>query len=345
MKDKLRHINETFFKKYWPDPVWSKVISAGFITVLGSILTTLYVLVKSIYEKVSFRSTTKQLLGYFRDTTEVNNLLMLISILIIGFILFTFVKSYIVDIITNLKSPKVEVKLEPKGIPTITDHSTVFFSHRLAKAFPGQRGLEWYQPKLAVERLKILLEEPLSFNSGGYDCVGDPIWWFRGGSSLFIDKFKSLSKTKVLMGKDELELKRIAVFIGNPYYKSFIYVETKGEKQTGLYNYNKEVINGQIETFGYSCEEFGPLGDKPIRREHYDDGATVLNDKVVDATSAELRVRFLSDYNFLIAAKQSPYNSKRFDRESLVMFNDLLNGKMTTDAFFKYLDTFEKYEN
>jgi hypothetical protein len=345
MKVKLRFIKDTFFTKYWSDPVWSKVISAGIIAVIGSVLTTLYVLVKSIYEKVPFRTTIKQLTDYFRDRTEINNLLIWIAILIIVFTLFSFLKSFIRDLLIKLKSPKVDVKEEPKEIPTIIEHSTVFFSFRLAKAFPGQRGLVWYQPKVAVERLKILLQDPLRFKSVGHDSTSDPIWWFRGGSALFIEKFKALSKTKILIDVYELELKRIAVFISDSYYKSFIYVESKGEKQTGLYNYKTEDIKRHIETFGYSSEEFGLLGKKPIRREQYDDGATILKDKVVDATNAELRVRYLSDYNFILAAKQSPYNSKRFDRETKTMFNNLLNGNMLTDAFFEYVDNFVKYES
>jgi hypothetical protein len=102
----------------------------------------------------------------------------------------------------------------------------------------------------------------------------------------------------------------------------------------------QEDINKHIETFGYSWEEYGLLGKKLIRREEYDDGAIVINGEIVDASNAELRVRYLSDYNFIIAAQQSPYSSNKFERESEDMFNDLLKGKMTAESFFEYLDTF-----
>ncbi|MDI1355374.1 MAG: hypothetical protein PSX36_10670 [bacterium] len=94
-----------------------------------------------------------------------------------------------------------------------------------------------------------------------------------------------------------------------------------------------------------SSEEYGLLGKKPIRREQYDDGATVIKDKVVDATGADLRIRYLSDYNFLIAAKQSPYNSNKFSRESKDFLNDILQGKQTTEKFFEFLETFEKRDD
>jgi hypothetical protein len=43
IKNKLIKLKDTFYQKYWPDPVWSKVISAVIIAIGGTILTTLYV--------------------------------------------------------------------------------------------------------------------------------------------------------------------------------------------------------------------------------------------------------------------------------------------------------------
>lgn len=347
IKQTLIKFKDTFYQKYWTDPVWSKVISAGIIAVVGSVLAAIYVLLKSLYDKVSFKSVAIQVVDYFKLTTEVNNLILWLSLIILAWTVYSFFKSFIKDIISKIRTKTVVESTEkPKEFPTITEHSTVFFSYRLAKAFPGQRGLMWYEPKTAVERFKILFQEPLQFKSEGhYGCMPDPIWWFRGGSALFIDRFKVLSKTKILMGWDELEIKRVAVYISESYYKCFVYVEAKGEKQTGLYNFKPEDIKRHIDTFGYSIEEYGLLGKNPIRREQYDDGATVIKDKVVDATSADLRVRFLSDYNFIIAAKQSPYNSNKFNRESKEYFNDILQGKQTAETFFEFLETFEKRED
>ena len=344
-QQKLIKLKDLFYQKYWPDPVWSKVISAAIITAIGSTFTTIYVLLESLYKKVPFNYVVNQIIEYFKLTTEVNNVILWPSFLILIWVFYSFFKSFIKDIINKIKTKNsvIENIEEPKELPTITEHSTVFFSYRLAKAFPGQRGLVWYETKTAVERFKILFQEPLRFKSeGDYGYMSDPIWWFRGGRSSFIDKFKVLSKTKFLMNRDELEIKRVAVYISDSYYKCFVYVEAKSERQTGLNNFKPEDIKRDIRTFGYSSEEYGLLGKKPIRREQYDDGATVIKDKVVDATSAELRIRFLSDYNFIIAAKQSPYNSDKFDRESMDFFNDILQGKQTTEKFFEFLKTLEK---
>ncbi|MDI1354772.1 MAG: hypothetical protein PSX36_07635 [bacterium] len=257
IKQKTIKLRDTFYQKYWPDPVWSKVISAVIITVVGSILTTIYVILKSLYDKVSFKSVAKQVIDYFKLTTEVNNLILWLSLLILAWVVYSFFKSFIKDVINKIKTKTAAIESveEPNELPTITEHSTVFFSYRLAKAFPGQRGLMWYEAKTAVERFKILFQEPLRFKSEGhYGCMPDPIWWFRGGSALFIDKFKVLSKTKVLMGWDELEIKRVAVYISDSYYKCFVYVEAKAERQTGLYNFKPEDIKRHINTFGYSLE-------------------------------------------------------------------------------------------
>jgi hypothetical protein len=347
IKRKFLKLKDTFYQKYWHDPVWSKVIATGIITIAGSVFSAIYVLIKSLHEKVSFKSAAGQVIDYFKLTTKVNNLLLCLLLLIFFVTVYTFLKSLIADIIKKIttKTAVVENPQEVSELPTITEHSTVFFSDRLAQAFPGQRGLMWYEAKTAVERFRILFQEPLRFKSGGYDCMGDPIWWFRGNSALFIDRFRPLSKTKVLMGHEELELKRIAVYISDLYYKSFVYVEAKGEKQTGLYDFKQEDINRHIDKLGYSYEEYGLLGKKPIKRTQYDDGAAVINGKVVDATKAELRVRFLSAYNFIVAAKQSPYNSTRFQTECNKTFDDILQGKMKVELFFQYLETFKKDED
>ncbi len=343
IKQKLIKLKDTFYQKYWPDPVWSKVISAGIITVVGSILTAIYVLLKSLYDKVSFKTATMQVVDYFKLTTKINNLVLWLSFLMLTWTVYSFLNAFIKNIISKIRAKSVVIKSieEPKEFPTITEHSTVFFSYRLANAFPGQRGLMWYEPKTAVERFKILFQEPLRFKSErDSDCMPDPIWWFRGCSNSCIDEFKVLSKTKILMGRREIEIKRVAVCISDLYYKCFVYVEAKGEKQTGLYSIKPEDIKRGINIFGFSSEEYGLLGKKSIRREQYDDGATIIKDKVVDTTSAELRIRYLSDYNFIIAAKQSPYNSSKFDIESLNYLDDILQGKQTAENLFKFLETF-----
>jgi hypothetical protein len=327
-------------KKYWSDPVWSKVISAIIITIGGTILTSLYILFKSVTEKVAFKYIAIEVFNYFNSKTEINNFVIWIFIVITFWAIIVFFKTVVKKII-NKKNENFEDEI--KQLPRLGESSTVIFSSRLASAFPGHRGLKWYDAKTAVKRLSIVFKEPLDFDPIiGTDAVDDPFWWFRAGRSMYIKQFQTLSKTKILLGIDELEINRIAVSISPFYYKCFIYVETKGEKQIGLYNFTKEDIERKKNTFGYCSEEYALLGKRPITREHYDDGATVIKDDVVETFGSKLRIRYLSEYNFIIAAKQSPFNSKKFDRESYDYFNAILKGEKTSEEFIEILENYER---
>ncbi|WP_264564828.1 hypothetical protein [Flavobacterium sp. N3904] len=339
LKEKFLEAKTILFQKYWVDPVWSKVISA----IIIAIGTALYIIVKSIYNKISFLSTTQQVVSYFQSSTKLNNLVIWISLFIICWALIIFTQSILKKLNTNKE--KTNSTNDAEELPVIYDHSTTFFAYRLASAFPGQRGLEWYDSKTAVNRLKIVFQDPIDFKPNiNSEYVSDPLWWFRGHRSMFIKKFKQLSKTKILLGIDELEINRIAVFVSDSYYKCFIYIETKGEKQIGLYNRTEEEIKNSVGHFGYCWEEYALMGKRPISREHYDDGATIINGKVVETSQTELRVRYLSNYNFLLTAKESPYNSRKFDRESQDYFDKILKDEIAPETFFDYLDTFRKHE-
>lgn len=93
----------------------------------------------------------------------------------------------------------------------------------------------------------------------------------------------------------------------------------------------------QIKDFGYASEEYALLGDVPISRAEFDDGAAVINGKVVDAKGAQVRVRYLSKYNFIIVAKTSPYNSKDCDLISEKYLKGILNGTHNFDDFLSLL--------
>jgi hypothetical protein len=335
-------------KEYWKDPVWSKVIAAGIIFVIGTLLTSLYALFQNIFSKISFIDTFKSI----RDLLTTDITLPLWALVLLGIVFFIITLRPIVslykEIVNKIRKPKA---IKPKHeIPNATEHSTVLFSYRMAKAFPGLRNLSWFnEPSEAIERLQLLLKEPLRFKNGSIECESDPIWWFREHSALFIDKFEKIGCKKVLMNIDQLKIKRIAAFHSNSYYRDFVYVETFGEKQTGLYNITQEEIKRHIENFGYSWEEYGLIKflhfwRKPIRREHYDDGATVIRGKVVDADDAKLRVRYITNYNFIIAAKGSPYNSQKFDRESKRYLDGILTGKIEFKEFFDFMQTLNKNE-
>jgi len=214
-----------------------------------------------------------------------------------------------------------------------------------AGAFSGQRGFKWYESKEAITRLEKFFEPPLQYEVVGKGGILTPIWWFRAGSSMYIDKFKKLSRTKLLIGIREFKIKRIGVFVSGSYYKSFIYIETSGEKQTGVYKLTKEDINRHIDSLGYSFEEYGLFKNKiKLTREEYDDASKLIKGKVVDTFGAELRVRFLSDYNFLIAANGSPFNSRKFDKESSETMNKILKGEINANDFIESLKKYDKIE-
>lgn len=341
-----------FLKNYWKDPVWSKVIAAGIIFVLGSLITTTYAFVKIFYSQTSFKDSLKNILDLLSDGITIPTWVFLLLLILYSMLVLKPFVALIKEVVNKARKSKNKNKKEENKnheLPKATEHSTVLFSYRMAKAFPGIRDVTWFNdPVDAIRRLKILLKEPLRFQSSFRDCELDPIWWFRGGRNLFIDSFKRIGRKTVLMNIDQLRIKRIAAYHGDSYYLDFVYVVTSGENQTGLYKLTKEDIKRQIETFGYSWEEYGLIDyifwKKPIRREDYEDGATVVRGKVKDAGNAKLRVRYISDYNFIIAAKGSPYNSQMFERISKDQLNGILKGNVEPNTFFGLLKSFHKNE-
>jgi len=337
-------------KTYWKDPVWSKVIAAGIIFVLGSISTGLYSIFKNLYSQISFKDTFKGIWDFLIADIVLTRWVLLVFFALYLILILKPLISFIKEVIVKARTHKKKLEKQNTEIPIATEHSTVLFSYRMAKAFPGIRNVTWFNdPIEARKRLEILLKKPLRFQSGSRECESDPIWWFRGGSALYIERFQKIGRKKALMNINQLKIKRIAAYHGDSYYKDFVYVEAEGEKQTGLYELTKEDIKRHIETFGYSWEEYGLIDylffwKKPIRREDYDDGATVIRGKVIDAHDAELRVRYLSDYNFIIAAKGSPYNSHKFDRSSKDYLNGILAGNVQSETFFDFLKIFHKHE-
>lgn len=135
-------------------------------------------------------------------------------------------------------NPKTRAKLY-----TSSEDSHLFFSRRITDAFPGFRGLFWVSsPKVAAERLKIILRNPLNFlvdEDDDFEGKTCPIWWLRAGGSMNIDSFKILKKpncfgfgkTEVLVCEWEYIIDKMAVYY-NPAktYHNFIYIETKKKR-------------------------------------------------------------------------------------------------------------------
>ncbi len=221
----------------------------------------------------------------------------------------------------------IEESIEEKSFDIDTFSSTTpFFEYRISKAFPGIRGLAWFEdPKKAIDRLSILLRHPLNNK-----ILNDPIWYFRGGSCLDIDKYERIADDKCLIGANECKINKLAVYKSSSYYRSFIYVEFKSEEPVGVYAYiNEEYITNRLEYRAYAHEEYAVYKGIPITRMEYDDGATVIDGEVVDLNmEAEVRIRYLSPYNIIICAKFNPFNSQLGDKATQRCLDGMLNGSV-----------------
>jgi len=209
------------------------------------------------------------------------------------------------------KNPFIEKDTTPK----LNDDSTVFFYERFTSAFPGVRGVEWFkEPKVAIDRLSLLLKEPIVFSNQR------PVWWWRFGN-LHINSFEKIDDSTGIMDHKELKIEEIAAVNAGSYYQSFVYVKVTPSTPSGLYDYS--YIDEAVKHSGYANEEFAVYKNRFITRAEYDDGATIIDGLPVDLNGeAELRVRYLTPYNFVIAPHNSPINNVKFDST----LERLLNG-------------------
>jgi hypothetical protein len=201
-----------------------------------------------------------------------------------------------------------------------TGSSTEFFARRFARAFPGLRKIQWFDDPADIRtRLLRLLEAPLTFDHA------TPIWWWRDGN-LQIESFSLQSDGRFLMDGTELDIKRIAAVPGRSYWQSFVYVEAAALPPSGAYKPNPESSKQSIEIFGYDYEEYALVdGKHVVKRGEYDDGAALINGDLQDIHHrAELRLRHLTPYNFVVAANGSPINNADFDHTLSERLNDIL---------------------
>ena len=69
-------------------------------------------------------------------------------------------------------------------------------------------------------------------------------------------------------------------------------------------------------------------GTHLVSRAEYDDGSTVIDGAVVPMNDECLfRTRYISKYNLVICANQSPINDRRFDQRLESYLNRLLAGE------------------
>ena len=208
------------------------------------------------------------------------------------------------------------------------DSSTSFFDYRFGQAFPGIRGVkEFTDSKECVDRLQILLKKPLNGKK-----LGGPIWWIRGSGNCDISRFERVTDDKFIMDGDEIKVKRVVVYAAGEYYKKFVYVETYPEEETGLYTKDDAIIEEWTEKYGYYYEEYAEYENKKVTRAEYDDGAAVIDGKVVDLNGkAKLRIRYITPYNFIICAHFNPMNSSVYDDMLGKLLNGILKGQNSVE--------------
>ncbi len=236
----------------------------------------------------------------------------------------------------QVKSP------EEKIYPNLFEDSDIFFSQRLAYAFPGVRNVKWFTKTKDIKfHLSRLLHAPLKFTTNKGQNQFTPIWWFRSGSSVGINNFRHISGRLFLIENEEWLISKIAVFQDSRVYKEYLYVEIEAQHPTSL---------GQVSTDNLQLgdtEEYGILNWKhllniKITRHEYDDGEGCKRWGTIFNGQTQLRVRYLTKYNFLICANRSSYNCNEFDRMSGYYMDGLLDGTVSFEEFHESLMKLQK---
>lgn len=231
---------------------------------------------------------------------------------------------------------------DPSSYPLLPRSSTALFSERFAKAFPGVRGIARLEPPHAIERLAILLKKPLAYRTGDSGYV-EPIW-FWGRGDLQISKFSVLSESTVLLDILELIIDEVIAVHTGAYYQKFVYIKTRAAEPSGAYP-SYDWIDAAVSDRGYADEECALFEGRYFTRAEYDDGAGVVGGYPVDfGYREELRVRFLTPFNCLIAAHNSPINNKHFDRIATKLLNAMLRGEATIEDLARCVDSLPKRE-
>lgn len=224
------------------------------------------------------------------------------------------------------------------------DSPNPFFDYRVGKGFPGLREVkEFNNPKECVDRLEILLRNPLNRNKKN---MTDPIWWLRWSSNNEISSFERLDSERFLVDGKQLKVKKIVVYSSLAYYKKFVYVETSPEEATGLYEeMAQEQIDYWVEQIGSYYEEYAIFNGHLITRAEYDDGAAVIDGKVIDIENqACIRTRYLTPYNFIICAKWNPLNEAKHDSDVQKILYGILKGTHTIYDLVDYTEKLSRHK-
>lgn len=339
----------TFVKKVWKDQVGSKVIANIITTGILFVLSQIGILILGLYKSLNFIETYRKLPTLINESFSNKNWILIIIALLIflTILIFLFFKVK-VSINNYFKRQSENSEKEVEKETEIRDAPTVFFNNRFRDAFPGfSNDFKKFESRSEIhKRLKILLKEPLCFDKAtGYGLDKRPIWWFRDSGAMPIQKFKILNRKKILLNSDEYIIDKVFAYRGSSYFRDFVYIECLADKPTGLYEHNSDYIKSRIENNKGYQEEFGIFKNKLITRQEFDDGSAIIKGKPVKTLGAELRSRSLTKYNFILAAKFSPYNCRDFSRNSELYFGKLLRGEINFNEFVEWMNELPKNPN
>jgi hypothetical protein len=163
--------------------------------------------------------------------------------------------------------------------------STVFFSNRFGRAFPGVRGIAWFrEPQVALQRLQIFFQEPISSKKS------NPIWWWRGGNSP-IGSVHISPPDAVYLNDQELLIEEVAAVNTRGYFRQFLYIKTRSSAPSGLALSKTKTALLETGAYiidqegdAYVIEEFGLFRGRPITLAEYDDGSAVIDGQFVDVS-------------------------------------------------------------
>lgn len=351
-------MNRINIKTIWHDPVWSKVIAGGLLFLFSQVA----ILIWGWINLLNFKSAYQHIFTLLINSYSIAGWIILLGAISFLSLILILIKKIIqkqekgtLDAVlseqTEISQAKSKPKMPKQSEPlVITEPPTIFFDRRFCEAFPGiEQGYQWFTKQRDIQhRLSILLASPTKFdNNVGYGTTTDPIWWYRGGSAMFIRKFAILGRKKILINIDEYIVEKIAAKKGRSYYDHFVYLQCSADKPTGLYPISKESIEKYNEEIGHYFEEYGINKGKLITRQEFDDGSAIIHGKPIKTSGAELRSRSLVKYNFIITSKFSPFNNDEFHNESEPYFIKLLKDEISFDEFVSWMGKFRKntYDN
>lgn len=212
-------------------------------------------------------------------------------------------------------------------LPTLRGaHSTVMFAQRFGDAFPGVRGIAWFDGDVIIrERFARLLAQPLEFEDG------TPIWWSRGPSNLQISSYVETPDC-ILINGDEMKIVRVAAANPASYKYNFVYAEVEPLPPTGIYERTPERIAevaAGASPFPYYWEEYGLVdGTHLVTRAEADDGSAVIEGQLQSLRGRlEMRGRYVTKYNFIIAAGGAPLLDSSYDYTLEGHLNAMLKGE------------------